>query len=294
MFSAFLGVSMLALAALPVMAGAELAPPAEPQVVNVWPGLAPGETTSDPGKVTDDHGGNITRLGDITCPQLIIFRPDDNQPHPAVMVGPGGGYGILASDLEGTEIAIWLNTLGYTAAVLHYRVPNKREGAFQDAERAMSLLRYRAKEFGIDPNHLGVLGFSAGGHLSARLACGFAKRAYTPIDKIDEVSCRPDFAVLIYPAYLIDKNTGLPAPEVQPQHDTPPMFLSQTEDDPFLDAPDYAKALDAAGVPNHAVIYPKGGHGYGLRTADGQPSHPWWNEAATWIEQQVEPKGAIH
>lgn len=208
-----------------------LAAESSPTVINVWPGLAPGETTSQTGTSTTQ--GGVTRMTDVTQPQLLVFQPEGKGPHPAVMICPGGAYGILATDLEGTEVAHWLNGLGFVAAVLHYRVPNKREGADQDAQRALSLLRSRASEFGIDPNRLGVMGFSAGGHLSARLATGFAQRAYPPIDAVDSVSCRPDFALLIYPAYLADKAGGI-APEVKPQAGAPPMFLAQTADDPYL------------------------------------------------------------
>lgn len=256
-----------------------------PLTINVWPGLAPGESASQTG--TSKTEGGVTRMSDVTQPQLLVFRPEGKAPHPAVMVCPGGGYGILATDLEGTEVAQWLNGLGYVAAVLHYRVPGKREGAIQDAQRALSLLRSRAGEFGIDPGRLGVLGFSAGGHLSARLAAGYAKRTYTAIDAVDSVSCRPDFALLIYPAYLMDKDTGQPAPEVQPQAGMPPVFLMQTLDDPYLDVPAYAKALQAAGVENRAVTYDKGGHGYGLRLPADQDAHAWAAEAAAWLRQHT-------
>ena len=260
---------LLMVMALPLMAATV------PLTRNLWPGLAPGETTSDPGQVDPDHGGNVTRLTHVTCPQLLVYGLAGKSSHPAVLVCPGGAYSILAADLEGSEVAQWLNTLGYVAVVLHYRVPDKREAAFQDVQRAMSVLRSRSKEFGIDPNHLGVLGFSAGGHLSARLAV------------TDKANCRPDFALLIYPAYLIDKATGQPAPEVAPHAGMPPMFLMQTEDDPLFDVPAYAAALEKAGAPTRCVIYPTGGHGYGLRLAPDQPAHAWPAEAAAWLHQRV-------
>ena len=258
----------------------------EPPTIDVWPGLAPGEHTSNPGRIADKNGG-VTRLTDITCPKLLMFPAEGKGPHATVMVCPGGGYGILAADLEGSEIAKWLNDLGISAAVLHYRVPGNRDRAFQDAQRALSVLRSRAGELSIDPAHLGVLGFSAGGHLSARIASGFAKRAYETIDTVDQVSCRPDFAVLVYPAWLMDKAANLPAAEVRPGADTPPIFIVQTEDDPFFCAPDYSKALDQVGVPNRCVTYKKGGHGYGLRAPKSQPVHAWAGEAAAWIKERV-------
>lgn len=252
-----------------------------PITLNVWPHLAPGETTSDVGRITDDHSGNVARLTDVTCPRLTVFRPSRPGPRPAVLVFPGGGYGILSTDLEGTEVARWLNSLGFVAAVLYYRVPNKRDAAFQDAQRALSLVRARAKEFGVDPHRVGVLGFSAGGHLAARLAANYDTRAYAPMDGVDGESCRPDFALLIYPAYLIAD--GHPAPEVRPHRGMPPEFLMQTLDDPYLDVVDYAKALNQAGVSHHLIVYPNGGHGYGLRASPDQDVHHWPDEAADWL-----------
>lgn len=258
-----------------------------PMTVDVWPGLAPGEKTASTGRVDVDTSGHVTRLTDVTRPQLLVFKPEGSHPHPAVVVCPGGGYQILATDLEGTEIAHWLNSQGFVAAVLYYRVPNKRDAAFQDVQRAMSLVRARAAEFGVDPGRVGVMGFSAGGHLAARLAAGYASRSYTPVDKADRMSCRPDFVLLIYPAYLIDKATGRPAPEVQPHLGMPPMFLVQTRDDPYLDAPAYAQALDRAKVENRCFIYDVGGHGYGLRLPPDRPAHAWPDEAAAWLREQV-------
>lgn len=258
---------------------------AAPVTINVWPKLAPGETTAEVGKDNGDHGGNILRLTGITCPTLTITRPEGEGARPAVMVCPGGGYGILAVDLEGTEVAEWLNREGYVAAVLHYRVPGKRDGALQDAQRAISTLRANAGAYGIDPKHIGVLGFSAGGHLSVRLACS-EKRTYEPMDDIDKASCRPDFALPIYPAYLAGKD-GRVAADVKPHAGMPPMFLVQTADDPFYCAPAYAKALEEVKVPVKLVVYEKGGHGYGLRAAADKPVHAWPAEAARWIKEQV-------
>jgi len=275
--------TLLSLCVLPVFSAAT------PLTFNIWPKLAPGETTADLGKDTGDHGGNVLRLSDITAPQLTITRPDAKGARPAVLIFPGGGYGILAADLEGTEIAAWLNNEGYVAAVLHYRVPGKRDGAFQDAQRAMSTLRANAKQYGIDPKHIGVLGFSAGGHLTVRTACNYEKRAYEPIDKIDKVSCRPDFALPIYPAYLIEKD-GQVAADVKPHAGMPPVFIMQTRDDPYFCVDAYAKALEEAKVPVKPVTYDKGGHGYGIRAGADQPVHEWPVEAAKWIKEQVRAK----
>ncbi len=275
-----IGLCLMAALVLPASAG-------EPQTINIWPGLAPGETTANPGEVQPDQHDNVTRLSNVTEPQLLVFRADGPGRHPAVLVFPGGGYGILAADLEGSDVARWLNGLGCSAFVLHYRVPNKREAAFQDAQRALSLLRSRSGEFGIDSWHIGVLGFSAGGHLAARLATGYDRRAYSAVDAVDKTSCRPDFALLIYPAYLMDKSSGQPVPEVKPHAGMPPVFLTQTRDDPYFDAADYADAVRQAGIAAECVLYDKGGHGYGLRLPADQPAHRWSAEAADWLRQQT-------
>lgn len=260
-----------------------------PSVLDVWPGLAPGEKTANLGTITVDHSDDVTRVTDVTKPQLHLYPCAGAGAHPAVLVCPGGGYSILAADKEGSDIAKWLNTLGYTAAVLYYRVPNNREGAIQDAQRAISLLRSRAQKFDIEPDHLGILGFSAGGHLAARTAASYGDRTYTPLGAIDRVSCRPDFALLIYPAYLMDKETGEPATEVTPHSGMPPFFLTQTKDDPYLDAPAYSAALTKVGIANECVIYPTGGHGYGLRLPADAPAHAWADAAAAWLAKHAPP-----
>lgn len=264
-----------------------------PAPIDVWPKLAPGETTSETGTSTDENG--ITIMSGVSRPQLFLYKAMGRGRHPAVLICPGGGYSILATGHEGIEPAHWLNSIGVTAAVLHYRVPGNREASFQDIQRAMSLLRSRSKRYGIDPNHLGVLGFSAGGHLAARLACGYSEISYPHIDKADRESCRPDFVLLIYPAYLADKTSGVCAPEVQPHQGMPPTFVTQTRDDPYFDADDYAKALESAGIPVEAAIFDVGGHGYGLRLQADQPAYEWPERAAEWIKAQMEsPASPIH
>ncbi len=259
----------------------------QPLTLRIWPGNAPGETTANTGRVSSDPGASVTALTDITEPQMIVYKLAGKAKRPAVLVCPGGGYYILASDLVGSEIAQWLNKLGYVSAVLHYRVPNNREGALQDAQRALSILRSRADEFGIDSRHLGALGFSAGGHLCARLADESGTRVYAPIDDADKQSCRPDFVLLIYPAYLTDPATKAVSPEVLPHAGMPPIFLVQTKDDPYLDAPEYAASLTQAGISAKLELYDKGGHGYGLRAPTDEAVHSWPDEAAKWIAQQV-------
>src|SRR5687768_8962642 len=189
------------------------------EVIRLWPKEAPGEK-GDIGPEMDTTteksdliaGQRLIRLGNVSEP-TITFYPADSKLNTGttVMVCPGGGYNILALDLEGTEVCEWLNSIGVNAVLLKYRVP-KRPGqerhaaALQDAQRAVGLVRTRASEFGIDPKRIGVLGFSAGGHLAAALSASAAQRTYPKVDDADAVSCRPDFSVLIYPAYLTLKD----------------------------------------------------------------------------------------
>jgi acetyl esterase/lipase len=256
-----------------------------PTVISIWPGLAPGETKSGTGDAA--ASGGVTRVSDVFTPQLFVFTPNGGgHKRPAVLVFPGGGYGFLSQDLEGTEIASWLNGLGYVAIVLDYRVPNNREGALQDAQRSISLVRGRAKDWGIDPTRIGVLGFSAGGHLAARATVSYGSTTYAAVDKYDKISNRPDFALLIYPAYLIDSSKNV-SPNVTPHAGMPPIFLTQTKDDPFLDAPEYFKALKDAGDQASLLIYDAGGHGYGLRLPETAEAHEWSDWAAVWLKSQL-------
>jgi len=265
--------------------------------IALWPVLPPGRIAAkSQEKDTTDEKGNkvagksVIRLGNVSSPTLTIYKPSaENNSGTAVLVCPGGGYHILAMDLEGTEVCEWLNALGVTAALLKYRVP-KPEGeprpieALQDAQRAMSLLRSRAEELGVDAKRVGVLGFSAGGHLSARLSTNYSQRAYPAIDAVDSLVCKPNFAVLVYPAYLIGKDAEQELP-VDAQ--TPPMFLTMAADDP-VDADNVLKfslALKHAKVPVELHLYPRGGHGFGLRRTDAACTQ-WPDRAAEWMRSQ--------
>ncbi|MDX1926781.1 MAG: alpha/beta hydrolase [Pirellulaceae bacterium] len=265
--------------------------------VALWTGNPPGRVGAkgEEKDTTDEKGGKVAgksviRLGNVSSPTLTIYKPPvDKNGGVAVLVCPGGGYNILAMDLEGTEVCEWLNSIGVTAGLLKYRVP-KAEGdprpieALQDAQRAMSLLRSRAEELRIDPKRIGVLGFSAGGHLSARLSTNYATRAYQTVDDKDEVACKPDFAVLVYPAYLIHKEAETELP-VNAQ--TPPMFLTMAADDP-VDADNVLKfslALKHAKVPVELHLYPRGGHGYGLRRTEAACTH-WPDRVEDWMRAQ--------
>ncbi len=247
----------------------------------------------DTTKATDGlvAGKSVIRLGNVSRPTLQLFRPPASKDTgAAVVVLPGGGYHILAMDLEGTEVCEWLNSIGVTGVLVKYRVP-KREGPgenlapFQDAQRALGLVRSRATEWGIDPNRIGVMGFSAGGHLAARVSNNFKERAYPSVDSAEQASCRPDFTLLIYPAYLTDKEQGdRLRPEMAVSSQTAPTFVAIAQDDPVRveNVLQYAVALQAAKVPMELHVYPTGGHGYGLRRTTEQVT-TWSDRATDWL-----------
>ena len=266
--------------------------------IALWPGVPPGEKgglppEGDTSKPTDNvvSGKTVIRLGNVSSPAITVFpAPAEKATGAAVMVCPGGGYNILAMDLEGTEVCEWLNSIGVTAVLLKYRVP-AREGqpkhgpALQDAQRAMSVIRQRAGEWGIDATRVGCLGFSAGGHLCAALSASAAARTYEAVDDADKQSCRPDFMALIYAAYLTqkDKEDAVSA-ETAVSKATPPTFLAMTEDDPVRaeTALFYYLALKKAGVPAELHLYPMGGHGYGPRRTPFNIS-TWPQRAEEWL-----------
>jgi acetyl esterase/lipase len=269
----------------------------ERPVFRIWPGDAPGET-GEVGEEKAERGTGsrpVTRISNVTVPTLTLHKPPkDKDTGAAVVICPGGGYNILAWDLEGEEVARWLNSIGVTGVLLKYRVPRrkdrpKHEAPLQDAQRAVSFTRSHAAEWGIDPDRIGILGFSAGGHLSTTTATNPDRRAYKPVDDNDQASCRPDFVVLVYPAYLTgekgaDTYGKQLAPEVRVTKDTPPMFLAHAYDDPYSPA-DTARlfiALKEAGVPAELHVYHSGGHGFGLRPSDN-PVSTWTARCEDWL-----------
>ena len=254
-------------------------------IIHIWPGNVPGETETKAAPVqTPDTTHGVIRLTDITDPTLRICKPA----HPngaAVVICPGGGYQILAINLEGDEIGHWLSELGYTAFVLQYRVPDKQVGALQDIQRAIRIVKSRAKEWQVNPEKVGVMGFSAGGSLSARISTLYNSDSYTKIDAADDVSARPAFSMLIYPAYLDQGDNHSLTPELKINAQTPPMFLFATADDPYSNsALVIAGALREAKVPVELHFYAKGGHGYGLRKGNAA-GETWPLLAAKWLEK---------
>jgi acetyl esterase/lipase len=267
--------------------------------IPLWPGKAPGET-GDVGeeKFLEQKPGEkpVKRLTNISKPTLTVFRPDrDKDTGAAVVIAPGGGYNILAWDLEGEEVAAWLNSIGVTGIVLKYRVPRRPDDArdkpplraLMDAQRAISLVRVKSREWGINPRRIGMLGFSAGGHLTAATATNFDKRSYDALDDTDKESCRPDFAILIYPGYLVEKDSDRLAADMRVSAQTPPTFLAHAGDDRMSpeNSVRFYLALKKAGVPADLHIYASGGHGFGLRPSE-HPCSTWPQRCAEWMRNQ--------
>jgi acetyl esterase/lipase len=282
-------------ALLVVLLAAMTAGASEPMAL--WPNGAPGGA-GDIGAERDmtkpgdgfPGGKRVIRLGNVSAPTLTVWRPPpDKDTGAAVVVCPGGGYSILAMDLEGTEVCQWLNSAGVTGVLLKYRVPVRKgleryTAPLQDAQRALGLVRYHAAEWHLDPRRIGIMGFSAGGHLSAVASTHFEKRTYEPVDEADQASCRPDFVMLIYPAYLIRQNGPNLAPELMVTSNTPPTFIVQAEDDPVRveNSLFYYLALRQAKVPAEMHLFASGGHGYGLRES-GEAIISWPKRAEEWM-----------
>ncbi len=238
------------------------------ELIYLWPGKVPGELKEkQPPVLNKSQNDNVIRYSEVTNPALEVFLPDPAKKNgSAVIVCPGGGYQILAYDLEGTEIATWLNRMGFAAFVLQYRIPEKKEGALQDVQRAIRIVRSNSQKWDINPEKIGVMGFSAGGSLSARATTLFNKKTYPAVDKNDSTSCRPSFTMLIYPAYLDQGTNHTLTPELVLSKDVPPVFIFQTADDPYGNsALVMASALRDAKLPVELHVLASGGHGYGLR-----------------------------
>lgn len=272
-------------------------PPAGRPTLKLWPNGAPGApphpaSEADMTTAKDNliAGKPIVRLGNVSDPTLTYYAAKPPNSKTTVVVFPGGAYSILAIDLEGTEVCEWLITIHVNCVLVKYRVPDsgplpKSTAALQDAQRSLGVVRQHAAEWHIDPHKIGVLGFSAGAHLSAALSTHFDKRLYDPIDAADQLSCRPDFAVIVYPGYLaLAEQNFAPNPEIHVTADTPPSFIVQTEDDPVHveNSTLYFLELKNANVPAELHIYAQGGHGYGLRRT-ALPVTAWPTLVETWL-----------
>jgi len=275
---------------------------AEPLVVDLWPGKVPGDV-GIPGQETSRiHPsplvGPTKLITNVTKPTLTIYQPPkEKNTGTAMIICPGGGYWDLYWELEGEEVAAWLNSVGMTGIILKYRVPRRPGdvrgepplGPLLDAQRAVSVVRSRAAEWGIDPKRLGMVGFSAGGHLALATAINFEKRAYERIDAIDDVSCRPDFAALCYSGYLKAKDKDEIWPGLRIPADTPPILLAHANDDsPKVGGSDAENsafmyiALKRAGVPVELHIYASGNHDFGVKQNDKLPSS-WPGLCINWL-----------
>jgi len=268
------------------------APLAASATLSLWPGAPAGRGRSLE-RPPDPVRGAITRVTDITDPTLTVYRPTAARTGgaPAVLVFPGGGYQYLAVDIEGTDVCGWLTQIGVACVLVRYRVPQPADATrsaqpLQDAQRALALVRRNAPQWGIDARRVGVLGFSAGAHVAALLSVRTGGRTYAPVDAADDEPLRPDFAMLLYPAYLV-RGRGDPrlATDVQPTSTTPPTFLVQTADDGVgaENSLQYALALRGANVPVELHLFPTGGHGYGLRAAVGEVAVAWPRLARRWL-----------
>lgn len=273
-------------------------PAAEPdRVITIWSGLAPGETSNSKGSPLPRRANEsppATRVGGITQPTLDLFDADPTKKTgTAVLIFPGGAYNYVVVDKEGSEAAEWLNELGITAFVVRYRTKHKGNDApdwirpLQDGQRAVSLVRHHAKELGIDPNRIGVLGFSAGGQTAAMVSTRFPQRSYESVDAADGTSCRPDFAMLVYPWRLVDE-TGELSELLPVSSEVPPTFLVHAHDDhaTSLSSVRFYVALKNSDVAAELHIYQSGGHGYGMRPVENSDVDTWPARAADWLRRR--------
>ena len=271
-----------------------LAASAAPLTLPLWTGEVPGEKDQKVGeeKVEDRNNDGITRTSNVSKPTITVYpAPANNANGAAVIVAPGGGYGILASKHEGTDVCDWLNEIGVTAILLKYRVPRranleKHHAPMQDAQRAVSLVRSKAAEWNIDPNRIGLLGFSAGGHLTATVLTSDGSVSF-PMEDVDKHSPIPDFGLLIYPAYLkSEKDPNKLVPEVSVDKNTPPSFVVIAHGDSrFVEgAALYYLAMQRAKRQCELHIYGKGGHGYGMKEIPERVGE-WTTQAAGWMKE---------
>lgn len=257
---------------------------ADELVLDVWPkGQVPGEVANEPeSEVKRDDG--FQRITNVSRPTLTLFQTklDPENPAPVLIVCPGGGYRYTVVDKEGSQIAKRFNQAGIMALVLKYRTPNNRDGALQDVQRAIRIARANASQWGGDPERIGVIGFSAGGHVAARSSHQFAQPAYASLDQIDDISCRPDFVMLVYPAYLNDKQGGV-STDLDLEADIPPTLIIHSEDDKthVVGSKIYSRALIKAGKHHAFKLYATGGHGYGLHS-EGE-ARAWPDAAVEWL-----------
>lgn len=279
----------------------------QPLVVSIWPGKAPDDVGISGeekfiqlmvnGKAYEVGGRPTKWLTNVTKPTLTVYRPAQSKnTGTAMLICPGGGYHNLGWDVEGEEVAAWLNSIGMTGIILKYRCPRRPGdvkgepplGPLKDAQRAVSLVRSKAGEWGIDPAKIGMVGFSAGGHLVGATATNFDKRTYEPIDDIDKISCRPDFAIMLYSGYFKVKDRDELSPTIRTPAGIPPLFLVHATDDPVSEVDNTVKmylAMKHAGASAELHIYASGGHGFAVRNV-GLPCATWTDRCVEWLRSQ--------
>jgi acetyl esterase/lipase len=278
-----------------------------PLVIDVWPGVPPdesgtiGEELIRMSPQLDRKQVEVTEptklVTNVSKPTITIYRPPQEQATgTAMIICPGGGYWNLYWQLEGEEVAAWLNSQGVTGIILKYRVPRRPDEPqgqparrpLQDAQRAVSLVRSRAEQWGIDPRRIGIVGFSAGGHLAIATATSFERRTYQPIDEVDQVSCRPDFAVPVYSGYLKAEDKDELAAGLHVPANTPPVFLVHGGAD-IISSPEHSVtmylALERARVPTELHIYATAAHDFGVRKSD-HPYATWTDSCIRWLRYQ--------
>lgn len=278
-----------------------------PLVMEIWPGDVPDERSGVIGPekevmspTLDIRQVEVTQstrmVTNVTRPTLTVYRPaKDKETRTAMIICPGGGYWNLYWELEGEEVAAWLNSIGVTGIILKYRVPRRPDEPrdeparrpLQDAQRAVSLVRSHAADWNIDVTRIGIIGFSAGGHLAISTATRFEKRSYEPQDEIDKISCRPDFAVLAYPGYLKAKDKDELAPGLIIPKRTPPVFLVHGGED-LISPPEHSVlmylSLKRAGIPTELHVYAATAHDFAIRAGD-RPFNGWTTACANWLRQ---------
>jgi acetyl esterase/lipase len=279
----------------------------EPLIIDVWPGMAPDESGNIGEEMVrmspklDHKQVEVTEptrlITNVTKPNLTIYRPPkDKDTGTAVLICPGGGYWDLYWQLEGEEVAAWLNSIGATGIILKYRVPRRPDEPngeparrpLQDAQRAVSLVRSKAGDMGINSKQIGIVGFSAGGHLAIATATSFEHRTYEPVDDVDKISCRPDFAIGVYSGYLKAKDKDEIAPGLHIPAGTPPVFLAHGGAD-IISPPENSVlmylALKKAGIPTELHVYATAAHDFGVRPSEN-PCSTWTQACDAWLRHQ--------
>jgi acetyl esterase/lipase len=271
----------------------------DPLVLELWPGSVPKDIGIEGQEKTRIHDSKYVSktllVTNVTRPSITVYLPPkEKNTGTAMIICPGGGYWDLFWELEGEEVVAWLNEKGIAGIILKYRVPRRSNekdkrvpavGPQLDAQRAVSMVRTHAQDWKIDPNRIGIIGFSAGGHLALATATQFNERTYDPIDEIDTISCRPDFAVLCYSGFLKSRDGDSLWPDLHIPSDTPPTFLAHASDDSISEVSHSViayLALHRAGIPAELHAYTSGEHDFGVRQNDKLPSS-WPTLCLNWL-----------